>query len=305
MKENSMAIRGGMVLVVPMVFLMGLFGCGAREDVSSIKFRPYDPNAKNVFLVMGAPNGLAGVPTDVREMSAVLGDASNGYNWNVISNSNAPKKYILDQLTAQAAAVGENGTLGFYVSGHGSRDGKFMTADGMLGYGEVSQAIAKGRAQPLRRLMSFNDSCYSGHWVDGNGSLPVDMASLSEPAEFFADPTPEEAQALAENQAQIMADELSGSGDKAKGDKIEQFLTFAASKKSQTSLDMGRSKGGAFTWALRQTFASLKKSSRQATMGDFVKKTVDKTWQDTRHHLPVYKAVPATILEEKVFEFAD
>jgi hypothetical protein len=40
-------------------------------------------------------------------------------------------------------------------------------------------------------------------------------------------------------------------------------------------------------------------------MGDFVKKTVDKTWQDTRHHLPVYKSIPITMLEEKVFEFAD
>jgi len=300
-----MAIRGGIVLAAPMLCLMSLIGCGAREEVSSLKFRPYDPNAKNVFLVLGAPNGLAGVPTDIREMSAVLGDASNGYNWSVITNGNAPKKYILDQLTAQAAVVGENGTLGLYVSGHGSRDGKFMTADGMLGYGEVAQAISRGRAQPLRRLMSFNDSCYSGHWVDGNGSLPVDMTTLNEPAEFFADPTPEEAQTLAENQAQIMSDEIISSNDKSKGDKIEQFLTFAASKKSQTSLDTGRSKGGAFTWALRQTFASLKKDNSQATMGDFVKKTVDKTWQDTRHHLPVYKAIPSTILNEKVFEFAD
>jgi hypothetical protein len=39
-------------------------------------------------------------------------------------------------------------------------------------------------------------------------------------------------------------------------------------------------------------------------MGEFAKKTVDSTWKDTRHHLPVYKAVPAAMLEEKVFEFA-
>jgi hypothetical protein len=130
------------------------------------------------------------------------------------------------------------------------------------------------------------------------------MATLSEPTEFFADPTPEEAQVLAENQAQIMTDELSVSDDKTKADMIEQFLTFAASKKSQTSLDYGRAKGGAFTWSLRQVFATLKKENRQATMGEFAKKTVDSTWKDTRHHLPVYKAVPASMLEEKVFEFA-
>lgn len=300
-----MAKRARIIFLACATSFSILTGCGARDESSNIKFRPYDPNAKNVFLVIGAPNGLAGVPTDVREMSAVLGDASNGYNWNVISNSNASKSYILDQIRAQSAAVGEDGTLGFYVSGHGSRDGKFMTADGMLGYGEVAQAISSGRAQPLRRLMSFNDSCFSGHWVDGNGSLPVDMASLNEPAEFFADPTPEEAQILAENQARIMSDELVANAGKSKGDKIEQFLTFAASKKSQTSLDLGRSKGGAFTWALRQTFASLKKDHRDATMGEFVKKTVDKTWQDTRHHLPVYKATPSSLLDEKVFEFAD
>lgn len=297
--------KRGQAGISALLLSLALIGCGSRNESSSLKFRPYDPNAKNVFLVMGAPNGLAGVPTDVREMAAVLNDTTNGYNWNVISNSNASKKYILDQLTTQSAAVGENGTLGFYVSGHGSRDGKFMTADGMLGYSEVAQAIATGRAQPLRRLMSFNDSCFSGHWVDGNGSLPEDMAQLNESAEFFADPTPEEAQALAESQAEIMSNELSLVSDKAKADKIEQFLTFAASKKSQTSLDMGRSKGGAFTWSLRQTFATLKKENRQATMGEFAKKTVDKTWQDTRHHLPVYKAVPESLLDEKVFEFAN
>jgi hypothetical protein len=299
-----MAKRGVKSFVVPVILALGFVSCGSRDDAASLKFRPYDPNSKNVFLVMGAPNGLAGVPTDIREMSTVLSDASNGYNWNVISNANASKKYILEQLTAQSAAVGENGTLGFYVSGHGSNDGKFMTADGMLGYSEVARAIAAGRAQPLRRLMSFNDSCFSGHWVDGNGSLPEDMATLNEPAEFFADPTPEEAQALAENQAQLMTDELSVSVGKTKADKIEQFLTFAASKKSQTSLDYGRAKGGAFTWSLRQVFATLKKENRQATMGEFAKKTVDSTWKDTRHHLPVYKAVPAAMLEEKVFEFA-
>lgn len=297
--------KRGQAGIVAVVLSLALVSCGSRDESSALKFRPYDPNAKNVFLVMGAPNGLAGVPTDVREMAAVLNDTTNGYNWNVISDSNASKKYILEQLTAQSAAVGENGTLGFYVSGHGSRDGKFMTADGMLGYSEVAQAIAIGRAQPLRRLMSFNDSCFSGHWVDGNGSLPEDMAQLNESAEFFADPTPEEAQALAESQAEIMSNELSLVSDKTKADKIEQFLTFAASKKSQTSLDMGRSKGGAFTWSLRQTFATLKKENRQATMGEFAKKTVDKTWQDTRHHLPVYKAVPESMLNEKVFEYAN
>jgi len=279
--------------------------CGQRESSATLKFRPYDPNANNVFLVVGAPNGLAGVPTDIREMSAVLSDASNGFNWQVVSNGNATKAYILDQLTTQAAAVGENGTLGLYVSGHGSKDGKFMTADGMMGYKEVATAIAAGRAQPLRRLMSFNDSCFSGHWVDGNGSLPEDMANMNESAEFFADPSPEEAQSLAESQADVMAEALAIGDSKNKADQIEQFLTFAASKKSQTSLDYGRAKGGAFTWALRQTFAGLKQENRAATMSDFVKKTVDRTWQETRHHLPVYKAVPAVMLQEKLFEFAD
>lgn len=298
--------KSGVVsLLLLTIGTVGLTGCGQREQASTLKFRPYDPNAKNVFLVVGAPNGLAGVPTDVREMSKVLRDQSNGFNWSVTSNANAPKDYILKELTANAAAVGENGTLGLYVSGHGSRDGKFMTADGMMSYSEVANAIAAGRAQPLRRFMSFNDSCYSGHWVDGNGSLPEDLRSMSEPAEFFADPAPEEAQALAQAQADIMSEELMVSGNKSKADRIEQFLTFAASKKSQTSLDLGSSKGGAFTYALRQTFANLKKENLAATMGDLVKKTTDRTWDDTRHHVPVSKAVPSSMLQEKIFEFAD
>lgn len=298
--------KSGVVsLLLLIIGTVGLTGCGQREQASTLKFRPYDPNAKNVFLVVGAPNGLAGVPTDVREMSKVLRDQSNGFNWSVTSNANAPKDYILKELTANSAAVGENGTLGLYVSGHGSRDGKFMTADGMMSYTEVANAIAAGRAQPLRRFMSFNDSCYSGHWVDGNGSLPEDFRSMNEPAEFFADPSPEEAQTLAQTQADTMAEQLTNQGNKSKSDQIEQFLTFAASKKSQTSLDLGSSKGGAFTYALRQTFANLKKENLAATMGDLVKKTTDRTWDNTRHHVPVSKAVPSSMLQEKIFEFAD
>lgn len=281
-----------------------LIGCGRKNELSDIKLRPFDPTAKNIFMVMGAPNGLPGVSTDVREMSKVLGDASNGFNWTVVSNANAPKDYILRELTASAAAVGGNGTLGFFVSGHGTRDGQFVTANGNLSYTEVANAIAAGRAEPLKRLMAFNDSCFSGHWVDGNGALPEDLKLMGESPEFFADPSPEEAQQLAETQADMMKDELMGSGQKGKGDKIEQFLTFAASKKSQTSLDYGRQQGGAFTWSLRQTFANLKRDNPNATLGDLARTTADSTWRETRHHVPVYKAVPATILDEQIFEFA-
>lgn len=300
-----MRIYGKISAMLLLLSATALTGCGKRSESSQLKFRPYDPGAKNIFMVIGAPNGLSGVATDVREMAKVLDDDTNGFNWNVVSNSNAPKDYILRELTANAAAVGENGTLGFFVSGHGSKDGRFMTAEGMLSYSEVAQAIAAGRAQPLKRLMSFNDSCYSGHWVDGNGSLPDDMKSLSEPAEFFADHSPEEAQELADTQAEIMLRELSGSGEKDRGDAIEQFMTFAASKKSQTSLDYGRERGGAFTWALRQTFSNLRKNNPEATMGDLARVTTQTTWNDTRHHLPVYKAVPATMLEEQIFDHAD
>jgi hypothetical protein len=40
-------------------------------------------------------------------------------------------------------------------------------------------------------------------------------------------------------------------------------------------------------------------------MGDLARITTDTTWKDTHHHLPVYKAVPSTMLEEEIFEFAD
>ncbi len=292
-------------VAIVLLSALALVGCGRGVSSSSVKFRPYDPQSRNVFMVIGAPNGLAGVATDVREMSKVLNDKTNGFNWNVVSNSNAPKNYILRELTANAASVGEFGTLGLYVSGHGSSDGKFMTADGMMSYSEVSAAIAAGRAQPLKRLMAFNDSCYSGHWVDGNGSLPDDMKGLNEPAEFFADHTPEVAQALADAQVETMAQQLTLSGDKGRADSIEQFLTFAASKKSQTSLDYGREKGGAFTWSLRKVFSNLKTQRPDATMGDLATQAVDATWQETRHHKPVFKAVPVAMLEEKIFEFSD
>lgn len=278
-----------------------LAACGVKPENSTQKFRPADPNAVNVFYVVGAPNGLSGVATDVREMANVLSDESNGYNWQVQSNGNATKAEILQKLQTYSAQVGENGSLGFYVSGHGDSSGRFMTANGMLSYREVAAAIASGRATPLKRLLTFNDSCFSGHWVDGNGQLPEDKLLM---AEEFADLSPEEAQENAEMAAQQMADGFMTQTGTGRADSIEQFLTFAASKKTQTSLDYGRTRGGAFTWTLRQTFANLKKSNNEATVGQFAEKTAKDTYSMTRHHLPVYRAYPASLLEEKLFEFA-
>jgi Caspase domain len=284
----------------------GLYlGCGRKtESTADLKFRPYDHNAKNIFMVLGGINGLDGVPTDVREMTKVLQDKSNGFNWTVESNDDAPKDYILRELTANAAAVGENGTLGFYVTGHGTESGEFLTANGFLSYTEVAEAISKGRAQPLKRLLTFNDSCFSGNWVDGQGALPERFKSMAQPAEFFADPSNDEANALANRQAENIVEQISTVNKSMSGKAVEQFLTFAASKKTQTSLDYGSERGGAFTWSLRQTFGSLKQTNKDATMGDLAKLTAQKTWDETQHHLPVFKAVPESMLQEKLFEFA-
>lgn len=292
--------------VSSIVVVTGLLGaCGGGEDTSASlpKFRPYDTDATNIFYVVGAPNGLPGVATDVREMTRLLGDTNNGLGWTVRTNGNATKAQILAELRNISASVGENGTIGLYVSGHGADDGKYMTASGMLGFGEVATAIQDGRATPLKRLLTFNDSCFSGHWVDGNGALPgdeeFDWNSVADGPAGYETLEDAELDALAEKAASEMSTGfLSVAGT---SDGIEQFMTFAASSKSRTSLDMGSSRGGAFTYSLRMQYQDLKASAPEATVGDLATGTTSRTWDLTRHHTPVYKAHPASLLDEKLF----
>lgn len=282
-----------------------LSACGGGESAnfSLPQFRPFDTAATNIFYVVGAPNGLSGVPTDVREMTNLLGDADNGLGWTVRTNGNASKTQILSELQNIAASVGENGTIGLYVSGHGSSDGKYMTANGMLGFGEIATALQQGRATPIKRLLTFNDSCYSGHWVDGNGALPgdeaFDWATVADGPSSYETLDDESIDALAE----VAATEMSAGflSLSAAPDGIEQFMTFAASSKSRTSLDMGSSRGGAFTYALRTEYKELKTNAPEATVGDLATGTASRTWNLTRHHTPVFKAYPETLLEEKLF----
>jgi hypothetical protein len=291
------------------LILGALTACGVNQEApSNLEFRPYDAASHNIFYIVGAPNGLPGVATDVREMSTLLGDQSLGYGWTVQTNGNATKQDILTSMRQYAAEVGENGSIGFFVSGHGSSSGKFMTADGMLGFDEVAAAVSAGRASPLRRLLTFNDSCYSGHWVNGNGALDeyegktrtwLGDGEVREPDEFVT-LTPEQMTHAAEQMVEKMNAGFATVAGMQNG--IEQFVTVAASNRSNTSLDLGRTRGGAFTYSLRTVFAELRRSDENATIGTLTSETAEYTWNLTHHHRPVYRASPETMLNEFLFK---
>lgn len=275
-----------------------LAGCGARPEPASLKFRPADPASVNIFFLIGAPNGLAGVPTDIREMTKVLSEPSSGFNWRVRVNSEASKTEILEELRSYAAEVGQNGSLGLYFSGHGTKEGQFITDGGaLLGFDEVADTIAGRRDTPLRRLLTFNDSCYSGHWVDGIGHLPDEKS---------ADVSPEAFEKFANTTVEAMTNSFTSVHSKNGTHGIQQFFTMAAARKSQMAIDDGAENGGAFTFSLRTTFRELKRTPEYGsiTVGKFAERTASATYERTRFHTPVYKAYPLSLLEEQLFEFA-
>ena len=81
----------------------------------------------------------------------------------------------------------------------------------------------------------------------------------------------------------------------------EQGMVMSASLKNENSADLGRAKGGAFTYALRMVMANLRDTKPLATLKDLADDTIVKTRREGGH-TPVYKAYPsADVLNDFLF----
>ena len=304
-----LSISGGLTLTAALcTTLVAMQSCGKRssDDSSSLDDLAYDSEASNAALIFGARNGLAGVATDVQEMSRVLSDSTYGFSFSTESNIDSTKVQILSAISSKAATVGDKGTMALYFSGHGSPDGKFYTSDhSFLGFDEITQAIRKGRSgKPVKRVLIFNDSCFSGNWIDSTEGLSSG-SNLTD------------GQSTASNKGRGSVELDEGSKDKMAGDSaqaivrsmqtqnrnnevFEQLLIMSASRDNETSMDLGVASGGAFTYSLRRVLSRLKADKPGARMKDMIQDTVTLT-QSSYKHTPQFNAIPSIMLEGALF----
>lgn len=257
------------------LFLISMFfilSCG-KQETSSLQGLGADGLSINMALVLGGPNGLEGVPTDVKELSKLLRDPI--YKMGVYEDGVATVDRI-KEATARFSTIETNSLL-WYFSGHGGGGSFLAEGDGSMTYKEVTDIIQQVRAnKPLKRLLFVLDTCEAGHAVDGNGAI---IAGFDKALNSY---------------------NIKTKDGEIKSTLYEQAFVFAASTKDETSSDNGVEQGGEFTWKWRKAIEKLRASNPNATIKDVTEETV----KTTSGQHPVYKAYPSDqVLNDYFFKY--
>jgi len=259
------------LLFIPFLCL----NCGHPADKSQSDLRAFGAGAgKRSAVVVGAPNGLSGVRTDVVKLSAALEDTGNNFYLTVAKDENVKVRDVLD-LTKQE--VKDAVSLYWYFSGHGG-NGVLLADDSTFTFKQVVEVIKEVRDKPLKRLVVMIDSCNSGSFV--NGSSPI----VDE-----------------DEKLHLMLENTFYSVLERDSELYDEALVLASSKKNESSADLGAVKGGAFTYSLRTTLTELREENFLATLQDLIDGTITMT-QREGGHTPVYKAFPSEdVLSDYLF----
>ncbi len=273
------------------------FGCGTQNSNSALKGLGASENGKNIAVLFGSPDwreadddpdstihipagpGLPGVATDIREMSKLISDTRYNFHFATASNDRARVRDIL-QLTGEKVADADS--LLWFFTGHGGSGFMFAEVegeddDGSYTFAQVAAAIKKARGdRPLKRLVVLIDACHSGVFVNGDQPI-VDQQKWADEALYQP----------------LM---------KAYDQKLyEQAFVMASSLTSETSIDLGEEKGGAFTYSLRTAISELRTGNPNATFKDLANLTTEKT-KKIGGHTPVYRAFPVpTVINDFLF----
>lgn len=160
--QNNRLVRVGLFGLVALALSAG---CNRKQANSSMKELTGDPSAPNIALLFSDDSDLVGPEYDITNFSAFLRSVNHQYRFGVHEGRKASKATILDATSQALQRVGQNGTLLWYFSGHGvaDRGGAVVTAGGSyLYYSELSNAIARVRQTPVKRLILLVDACFSG-----------------------------------------------------------------------------------------------------------------------------------------------
>jgi Caspase domain len=231
-------------------------------------------DGKNVALLVGVTYGLPGIDLDIKNVREIAAHPSYRFDTHELWEEQGVVENVAQNLTDLSSSVTSGGTLFFYFSGHGSKQGILMN-DRLMKIEEIRAAIEKGREgkAPLDRLVLMFDSCYSGALV---GSTRVNRS-------------PEEDKLDNEAFTQALVNELQTN---QRGNPYwKKLFVFASSRDNETSA--ATQQGSAFTVNLRKAFDES--VTNKSTVGEFVQKTQDYT---SSYHHPVARLVPATLKNE-------
>jgi hypothetical protein len=231
-------------------------------------------DARNVALLVGVTYGLPGIDLDLNNVREIATHPGYKFDVNELWEEEGSVSNVAKNLTDLSASVTDGGTLFFYFSGHGSKDGLLMD-DRLMKIGEIRAAIEKGRAgkAPLERLVMMFDSCYSGALLNGVRKVSHQREDARASEEF----------------ANALVKELQIAN--GRDTYWKKLFVFASSRADETSA--AGSNGSAFTVNMRKAFdeAVLAK----AKVSEFVTKTQKYT---ASYHHPVARLVPVTLGDE-------
>lgn len=273
------------IKIFQILALLALTACGAKSNGLS-----YDPWKDNRAVLFGSPNGLSGVKTDIRELQKMFSDEAYGFGeLSILTNENAS---AVDIIASSASAAEGASTLIWYFSGHGS-PGSLLAVDREFTFSEVADKIIEKRGRPLDRLIVMIDSCFSGSFVDGKTPI-IGKANLEDPVAI-------DVGSIAIKKC-FRGTIPYGVNWKLYADVLyKEAFVFASSTKDQTSADLGKEKGGAFTYALRMSIAESHKENPELSFMELAKKTQKKTEYEGDHN-PVFNDYPKSkILDDKFF----
>jgi hypothetical protein len=244
-------------------------------------------SARNTAVLIGAPNGLSGVETDIREMVKVFESKKYDFKFEPAVNGNATARQVIDLVKVSSK---DSDSLFFYFSGHGN-DGVLLADDRTFTFREVADAIKTAREnKPLKRLVVMLDSCLSGSFVDGESPIIDESGNVLRMKKIDD-----------ELWYQQMIEQITLQA--VDGALYEEAFIFASSKKDENSMDLGSQKGGAFTFSLRSEIERLANADYDnAKIKDLLPGVIKMT-ERLGDHTPVFKAYPEQdVLEDWLFK---
>lgn len=271
-------------------------GCGdsTNQMGTSLKGLAHSAGGRNVAVLMGSPNGLPGVPTDIVELDHVFKSTELDLGFDEVVKDDSANTDEIFEATANAAAGADS--LFWYFSGHGNT-GILLAEDRSFTFSEVAEAVMAARNnRPLERLVVMIDSCYSGSFVDGRTPIiPSGQAGN------LGDGDTVRSKCAPLSGTMASAEDALAEIGKYQGSLYNQAFVLASSTKNETSADLGRSRGGAFTWSLRGVINEASANDRDATILQIAERTRRDT-EDVGGHTPVWRAFPSSlVLGEKFF----
>ncbi len=300
LKFTGFRLMGRFLIMI--VIIGSLLSCSDTRDEFSLKGLATAEKDKNVALIFGAPNNLLGVPTDVRELKKLFADPEIDFHFKATVKNYAKAEDIF-KMTGEKARTADS--LLWYFSGHGTPGG-LVAEDKEFSFKEILDEIKKSRkGKPLKRFIVFLDSCFSGSFLS-DGGIPArggkHLAPLTKDEEEAAitdlilkplclGDAGEDVHGNAEN--------TEGADSFEKSDLFKQAFVIVSSKASETSEDLDKERGGAFTYSLRTTIKNLRENKPDATLKDLAFETRKMT-KSIAGHTPVYRAVPKKDVEQEL-----